>query len=197
MPAYLAAQNCTNNLLTNSGFENGFQDWGILHVAELTTDANAGNQAVRIEAGVNRIYQALVAQPGTTYTLSAQVKTDPIGGYGTIGIKFLSSSWQPLDELLSSLLLPSGYEMIGGLELTAPPNTAYIEVSIYSSTNDLLVDDVCLTEGGGGNLYEPRSSRAAGYYFSQQQRGADFYGGFKKHRAGKWVFEQFLCLPLR
>ncbi|MEO1261830.1 MAG: CARDB domain-containing protein [Bacteroidota bacterium] len=142
------AQTCPNNLIFNAGFENGFQEWGILNSAELTTDANNGNQAVLIHAGFNRINQGLIAEPGQTYTLSAQVKSSPAGAHGSIGIKFLSDTWQPLDEMISSLALSGGFQTIGGLERIAPPNTAYIEVSIYSSTdNDLIVDDVCLTAG--------------------------------------------------
>ena len=39
---------CPNNLLSNPGFENGFQNWTALNQASLDTDANTGTQAVRI-----------------------------------------------------------------------------------------------------------------------------------------------------
>lgn len=146
----MKAQNCTGNLLTNPGFEDGFQDWGILNNAVLSTDANTGAKAVKIAAGSNRINQAFPATPGIMYSLKAMGKSTTSEWPGGVAIKFLNSSWTPIGELTVGNALTSSYSQIGPVNLVAPPNTAYIEVSIFSSlTTDLLVDDVCLTTGGG------------------------------------------------
>ena len=144
---------CPNNLLTNPGFENGLQGWLSTGAPSISTTSHTGSSAVLVEAGFNRMFQAMAAQPGYTYTLSAWIKSTASGGAGNIRIKFLNSSWVPIEDYWSELSLTGNYNMTSELAAIAPVNATYIEVSVYSDSNmDVFVDDVCLQEGVMGGI---------------------------------------------
>ena len=147
-PCSVTPSDCTQNLIQNPGFENGLSGWTIDGTVQMDNDAYSGSYAMRIPTS-DRIFYFMPAQQDETYTLNAMLKSTPSGGAGYLAIKFLSSTWQPLLDNGISTDLTSAYQAADPITETAPPNTAYIEVSIYNfqSGSDLLVDDVCLSEG--------------------------------------------------
>lgn len=135
---------CDNNLSNNSGFENGFDGWGRTGASLISGTTNSGNTAVQLEAGRQRVFQILPAKAGEEFTLGAHLSAPG----GNLAIKYLNNLFQPIDEKFKGVNVSNGFRF-DKMTSTAPIKTSWIEVSIYSSGNSILiVDDVCITKGG-------------------------------------------------
>jgi HYR domain/Secretion system C-terminal sorting domain len=139
---------CADNLMLNPGFENGTESYNGTGFEILTNAATAqsGLNAMQFctTGGVAR--QNLGAVSGKLYKFQYSAKTGNLGGNILFGIKFLSSSWQVLDETYSSYDSPSGAYGTNSIELESPIGTAFVELSMYKTNAGCIqVDDLCLT----------------------------------------------------
>jgi hypothetical protein len=172
---------CANNLLQNASFESNLSNWGNDGgSATVVTGGNTGTKSVKICTNGTRIYQTKPAIAGKTYTLKTFAKNDGTGSPNCLQIiKFLNASFSPIDQVFGALTATSTSFVESTNTLLAPPNTAYIEVSLSKNNGVgcVIVDDVCLTEsgtGGGNNLPDfnlanitfPSPSVVAGSVFS-------------------------------
>ena len=153
----MQAQDCSNNLLQNTGFENGFTQWNDLGSGEITSSTpQSGSKTLKICGAPtdDRVIQAVSATPGKEYTLHFWGKWDGGNGfYGGLGqIKFLSSTWQPSPPVSKYVTTANWGEY--SLTALAPPDAAYIEISFDNVDSDhcAFFDEVCLTENGGGGI---------------------------------------------
>ena len=171
---------CANNLLTNGGFENGLTGWN--GGGQIVASTNTGTGAIKFCTDQQRIYQSIPAQAGKTYSMRVFGKTDDASGNtnGTIGIKFLSSSFVPLLDrgLISFNATTYVNYLTPSYDVTAPTGTAYVEVYVSKTTGTgcVFVDDWCLTTttttcnnitnggeiSGNENQCQPFSSAAPG-----------------------------------
>ena len=135
---------CENNLLVNSGLESGLSGWE--GNGQTTSSARSGNNALQVCQNGTNARQTRPAQGGKTYTLQAYAKKDN-GANGVIGIKFLSSSWQPLLQQYQGIN-SNNYALIN-LNATAPSGTAYVEITMIKDNGSgcVFADDWCLTDG--------------------------------------------------
>jgi hypothetical protein len=143
---------CANSFLKNPGYESGITEWG--GGGEIVnTGAFSGTNALRICKIEERVFQSQAAQAGKAYTFRLNSRVDA-GSEGYFGIKFMNSSFTPIDFLILpinsttySIHTPNGT----ATSRTAPTGTAYVEVFVAKSlgTGCVFADDWCLTEGSG------------------------------------------------
>ena len=148
---------CPGNVLSNPGFENGETDWSIQGSASISQDANSGSSALEIGMDGSRIYQTHPASPGQIFTLDASWKKLDFFGDANLGFKFLTGAYVPLEFHLATLDVASGFVNIETIVATAPPQTAFIEITAHSnaSSSAIIVDDFCLTVEGNGSGQKP------------------------------------------
>ena len=140
---------CSNNLLTNPGFENGLTGWNVLGSVEITFDAHSGTKAAKFcTGGYTGISQVFPASPGDVYTFKAFTKREGSGSsFAAVRLKYLSASWQPIGQEQSSPNYAWEEEIV---VMEAPSGTAYVEASVIQETGTVchFADDLCLTLGG-------------------------------------------------
>ena len=148
---------CGNNVLSNSGFENGLSGWDIDGIAVLTVDAAVGSQAVQIPGDGNRIYQTHSIQEGQVVTLNVIAKKIGANGDANIGYKFIDGSFALIDFSYATLEDVSDFEDINTLMATAPTGAAFIEVTAFTNaaSSDIIVDEFCLEIDGIGTGPKP------------------------------------------
>ena len=143
---------CNNNILNEPGFENGFgAAWlNIDGGGEETSDAYSGNKAMQLTApGQVRIIQAVgAATAGETYTLSSFAKISDDTKVAYIYVKFMSATYQPIVTAKEDIIGQS--YSAWQVSLTAPPNTAFMEVGFEKATGSFTAsaDEWCLTTEG-------------------------------------------------
>ncbi len=142
---------CAGNLLTNSGFETGnFSSWDASGAVTVGAGGNAGSaNAATICANQIRLYQTKSATAGSAYTFKTFARTNGSSASGTLAIKFMNSSWTPLQQDFAPVAATAAFSEFS-IQKTAPAGTAWVEISIIkeSGTGCLVVDDACLTTGG-------------------------------------------------
>ncbi len=141
-------QDCSNNLLTNPGFENGLTGWNILGSVETSTDAYSGAKSAKFcTGGYTGVSQVFPASPDQIYTFKVFAKEEGNGGLAYVRLKFLSSSWQPIGQEQAAISF-SWQEKI--VSMKAPSGTAYLEASVIQETGSSchFIDDLCLVLGG-------------------------------------------------
>ncbi|MCC6724191.1 MAG: hypothetical protein IT258_06735 [Saprospiraceae bacterium] len=147
----LYAQTCTNNLLTNPGFESGLTGWTITGDVTITTTAQSGTKAAHLGGnGYASVGQAFAATPGTDYTLKAWSKYTGSLGYRAVELRFLNAAWANISTNSIYAVNSSSYaECV--LTGTAPAGTAYVYLlASKDGAGSIDVDDLCLTVGGTG-----------------------------------------------
>lgn len=137
---------CSNNLLPNSGFENNLEAWTVVGMANITADAVEGTQGLSIAGDGNQIVQNIDAEAGDIFSLSAQARKLATNGSASIGIKFLSATFNPLTAITAAIQVSDNYEAVSTAILEAPAGTKFIEISAYTDPGSaaILVDDFCL-----------------------------------------------------
>lgn len=147
----LYAQSCTNNLLSNPGFESGLTGWTTTGDVTIITSAHSGTKAAHLGGnGYASVGQAFATTPGTDYTLKAWSKYTGNLGYRAVELRFLNSSWANISTNSIYAVSTSSYaECV--LTGTAPAGTAYVYLlASKDGTGSIDVDDLCLTVGGTG-----------------------------------------------
>ena len=145
----LAAQ-CTGNLLTNPGFENGIQDWSVSGDVSLQQDPHSGINSAHLGGnGYSSIGKALPTTPGSTYTVKVWAKR--VGqSWKPLQLRFLDASFATLPGLLQTEIAATAYTEYT-LTGSAPIGAVYVYALVAKDgTGSIEVDDFCLTEGGGG-----------------------------------------------
>jgi Concanavalin A-like lectin/glucanases superfamily/Secretion system C-terminal sorting domain/Domain of unknown function DUF11 len=147
--AKINAQTCTGNLLQNPGFESDLQNWlGTGGVIESTTNVASGVKSLKMCTNGEIRRQTLPAIGGKTYKLQYTAKTAGTNQNILFSLKYLSSSWQPLDTEFSNFDSPTGFSS-NFIQKIAPIGTTWVEISIIKqNTGCVYVDDLCLTENG-------------------------------------------------
>ncbi len=145
---------CTNNLLSNPGFEDGFASWLNLGGGSISSNAYEGSSSVSVVAsGESRVIQSVAIEGGKTYSLSFRGDNDLTFGEfaGVVFVKFLTATWQPL-PLGAGRRVPRNWAE-SSIEYLAPANAAFAEINISSgappSSVAIYVDEVCFSEVGG------------------------------------------------
>ena len=86
-------------IIENSGFESGLAHWEVFNgIANLTSDAFAGDNAISLASNRAGIDQGFSVLPGETYTLSGYAKTTESIWNG-FGVTFYDDSWTVLDKI--------------------------------------------------------------------------------------------------
>ncbi len=139
---------CENNLLTNAGFENGLTDWVQAgNTAIISNNVRTGNNAVELGNGSSRVFRSFSTTAGNTFNLKAYLRSGSGNKNAGISIKYMSSSYQPILNETDYFTVGSTYTLYEKTE-TAPPNTAFIEISVRGfGDGTLIADDICLTNG--------------------------------------------------
>lgn len=144
----IAVGGCTNNLLANSGFENGLNGWNNRGGGLISSNAYSGSSALQVCAdGESRVIQSVQVQGGKTYTLEFYGSNElpPLNSTGGATVKFLTSSWQPLPAG-SVLSIPSEWSLLSH-DFTAPANAAFAEINFQAASNAcIFIDEVCFSE---------------------------------------------------
>ncbi len=143
---------CSNNLISNSGFENLLTDWEHSSFASESLDSYADTYAAKLEGGNATISQTMAAQEGDIFTASAYLKQT--GSYAEMtGLVFLF-----LDEQMEVVgINKTANKNVNSfspeynpifLQATAPANTAYLKVGVQKATgaSKLFIDDFCLNK---------------------------------------------------
>jgi hypothetical protein len=141
---------CTNNLLSNPGFESGLTGWNTGTGITTATGGNGGSAgAVSHCTNGQRIWQTVAGVGGTAYTFQAFARTNGTQATGTLALKFMNSSFTPLLQQFSPIVALGTYSSFS-VNGTAPAGTAFIEVSILKETGAgcLVIDDVCVGASG-------------------------------------------------
>lgn len=148
---------CSDNLLPNSGFEDGLAHWTVLDAADLDSEAYEGVNSLLVYGNGNRVQQTLPAIAGDRFSLVAQAKKLGNNGSASIELKYLTSDFIPLNSTNAPIPVDEHFQSVATILLEAPANTAHVEVSVYTDPGspDVLVDDFCLKKfvgQGGANL---------------------------------------------
>ncbi len=144
---------CDDNLLRNPGFEAGFAGWLNRGGGTLSSNAAAGNRAVRVDVeGENRVIQAVPDQAGQAYRqrFRGDNTLGPGESAGLVFVKFLTANWQPL-PLDPGRAVPADWTE-ATIAYQAPANAAFAEVNLTADpTASVFIDEVCLRAIGSGD----------------------------------------------
>jgi hypothetical protein len=151
-------QSCVNNLLTNSGFENGLTGWSVFSGNPVASSASpyTGNKSLEMGGVSGQVYyvnQSRPATPNTTYNFTFYARLSSPGSFILqCRLKFYTSSWLPVsgnEYLMSNIILYEPHTLSG----VAPSNAAYVGVEFQYSTlgtDKAFVDELCLTVSQSG-----------------------------------------------
>jgi len=145
------SQNCTNNLLTNPGFEDSNTDitgwFGTTFppTFSISNDAFSGNNALQIGGTLyTKVIQELPASPGDIFTISAQIKA--VTQNHLLRIRFRDASDNIITTYQEAEPFTGEYQQTSITTIGAPNNTASVSAVILKLPNpgDIFVDDFCL-----------------------------------------------------
>jgi HYR domain/Secretion system C-terminal sorting domain/Domain of unknown function DUF11 len=141
-----AQSNCTNNILQNSGFENGLTNWET-NGGQISTIASTGSKSLRLCQGAN-IIQTLPTVSDKTFTLTFKARGEYENSNALCYIKYLTNAWEPIVTEFFNLPTSTIY-LQGTVSKLSPSGTSYIEIGFLKETPGcVLIDDVCLSENG-------------------------------------------------
>lgn len=119
------------NLLSDAGFESGFEAWTACSTAgttNLISDASEGSQAISVNNHAC-LYQSIAAEAGKTYRMTCQTKQAG-NNWSSATLAFLDDNNSPVvseEKAIDS----SDYANLS-ITLTAPANTSSTELLFYS-----------------------------------------------------------------
>ena len=119
------------NLLTNSGFEQGKQAWLDCAATTATAVSSAsvdGTKSMQVGSG-GCLYQTVNVQPGTRYSLSCHTRGSALE-YASLSLQMLDSSYSE-SSAKSAVIDTLDFEK-QSLELAAPANASFASVTLYS-----------------------------------------------------------------
>ncbi len=146
-----------SNLLKNGGLESSTTVWGLYGGASIMQGtSHGGSKAIRVGnasgGGESGAEQAVAAQPGKTYSLTAwgMMSNSAQSDKGAVGIKFKNSAGDVLGNE-TSIFIPETDWTQKQVSAIAPANTASVVTYVYKEVGDntfLYIDDFTLTESG-------------------------------------------------
>ena len=133
----------SGNLFDNGGFESGLDGWTACSTGAIKTsgDAFEGSGALEIVPD-NCFYRSAEVSAGQDLVLSCYVKVIEGSGWTGMGMGFADSSWATVGEAPATVISGSSYARYD-VEFTAPANTTYASMWIYSE-NKAVVDNCSL-----------------------------------------------------
>ncbi len=145
---------CSNNMLSNGGFENGFDSWdgNINNFSTLIPASNSGNNAAYLGASsLTELSQTVAATPGKKYTLQGfSKKIGDVGVKAGVAFTFYDDQMQFLKASNMDFYNVSAFSVVDYLPIrwqdTAPSGTAFLKVSVQkqSGAGYFTIDDLCL-----------------------------------------------------
>ena len=143
---------CNSNLLVNAGFETGvltpWENAGNTNV--ISTDVRSGIRALSIGSGQGGLGQWVAVTPGQVLSLKAWAKKTATDG--SIGLTYYNAarSAQVSGSPAPANILTNVYTEYSVVNSTVPAGAAYVLVWGWkdAATNNLYLDDFCLTAGG-------------------------------------------------
>ena len=144
---------CSTNLLQNPGFENNLTNWegsgGLI-----STTASIGAKSLKLCQNTN-IRQTLAMTAGKNLTLTFKARGETASGKILSYIKYLNASWTPLVTEFFDFTTTTAFAT-GTVTKLAPTGAAWVEIGFLKQTAGCeLIDEVCLSEGGGINPCSP------------------------------------------
>ncbi len=140
----IGAALASNNLLLDGDFESDSTTWESCSTNgsnSLTSDANAGSQAINVSDG-GCIFQNINISAGATYQLSCKAKSSG-DSWSSATLAFLDANQQPLDSR-EQAITSTNYSTYSAT-LTAPAFSNVAEVLFYSE-GSATIDDCQLEE---------------------------------------------------
>ena len=134
----------STNLFTNSGFEDGVNEWTECLPGAIRTSADAyeGNSALEIEPD-NCFYRSVTVTPGESYTLSCFIKLTTERAWTGMGMAFSNSDYEALHEAPVAVVTSGEYMRLDTVG-TAPAGTSFLSMWIHSD-HGAVVDSCSLT----------------------------------------------------
>jgi len=138
-----------SNLLTNGNFETSLQGWTLCGPAANVVVENARNKATLTgsAAGGACLYQEVAASAGSEYTLVCDTQRNTASIWSSLSLSFQASNYSTLTSSVKEIA-SSTFELLS-ISLTAPANTAYVSVSMYSEDMASVDDCVLLSDNVG------------------------------------------------
>ncbi|GIV30859.1 MAG: hypothetical protein KatS3mg029_0210 [Saprospiraceae bacterium] len=137
-------------LIHNEGFENGMNNWIVAGGTVTTTsDAFAGNAAVKVVSNGAAFYQRLAVLEGQTYELTAWAKVGGVPTYTDLFIVWRDVNNQVLSSIIQPILEYDVTYREFSLKGKAPAGAVIAEVGGYksgSSSTYLFADEFCFKQ---------------------------------------------------
>jgi len=142
----------TNNLLANGGFEQNKTNW--LDCADpatstISNNASNGQNALIQQAGAC-LFQELVVQPNTTYTVTCEAAAQN-ASYASVSLNTLDQNYAELS--IDSAVVAGNTFTPYSVSLTTPANAAFAAVTLYSEGPTRY--DSCVVTGGTTPVTQP------------------------------------------
>lgn len=139
-----------DNLLTNGGFEDGFDRWDSGGTVSLTSSARSGGQAVAI-SDFSYVVQGATVSPGEDYRFTGWAFTTGSPNEVQAGISFWDGSGNWIDDRIIELPDSGSYSPFT-IDVTAPAGATVGTVWIYHTGGGgtATVDDLVFKRGGAG-----------------------------------------------
>lgn len=140
-----AAEELTQNLLQNGGFENVLTDWELCaghDSADFSSEAHLGEKAMEISDG-NCIYQEVRVETGAEHELECYARHDG-PGVGTLKLGYANNSFQKLSE--QELAINGDEFEAYSISLTAPAGSIYAVATFESGVGTGYLDTCSLVE---------------------------------------------------
>ena len=137
------------NLLSNGGFENGFQNWDSGGSVSTTDQSHTGSTAT--DVGENSfVVQSIAIQPSQNFILSGFYTATASIEKLYAGVTFFDTNGNEVGDVFL-LLPPSSSYSPFELELSSPANASVAAIYILTAGGgSATVDDLALVSGGNG-----------------------------------------------
>ena len=121
------------NLYTNSGFENGVDDWTacVDGAISTSTDAYEGDAALELHRG-NCFYRSVAVTPGESYTLSCFIKLTTERAWTGMGMVFADISYRSLHDAPVAVATSGSDYMRLDTQGIAPQGTSLLSMWVHS-----------------------------------------------------------------
>lgn len=135
------------NLLPNGDFENGVFGWqpcGDINGIAVSSSAHQGTKAINLSGGAACMYYEVPVDAGQVYTMSCEASQQG-SAWGAVEFSYLDSQFNSLSTQVNQVASGGDYSTYTSTA-TAPANTSYALVLLYSEDNTLF--DHCVVSGG-------------------------------------------------
>jgi hypothetical protein len=145
---------CTNNLVSNSGFEFNLNDWTATG-ATISATAASGTKAIQVCQGQS-LRQMKPTTSSQTLTLTYQARSTLAGANVLSYIKYLDGAWNVLTtEFYTAIPTTTAFSQFT-LTKVAPAGAVWVEFGFWNfNAGCVLIDDICLSNNPCGNDVVP------------------------------------------